>query len=577
MFIINWIKKLNFKSIFLGRYSEWYLLALFVLLCGGYGVWRGEKISLDFMNYHLYNAYAFMEGRFYTDLMPAGIHTFLNPLPDVPLYLLIKYFNDFPRLVCFVYSSISGFLLFFFYKFCLLMLGRKPWYWVLFAVLAACGGYMFHSQMGTSNNDVLLNIFAAWGVYWVFRFLFVKPHQKSYLFWAAFIMGGAVGLKYALAPVAIASFAVLCVNFQKIHKPWKTLLIFAALGVAGFLVTNGYFMWRLWGNYESPVFPFYNEWFKSPFFEEKSVNDPIFYPHNVWQWVFFPFLRFMQYEPMVSEVLFDYRLAVGYISFFLMSLYVLCQRKLFSASSAMRLHRRKMISFLVLFGIMYVTWIVFFGGILRYLIVLEMYSCLLCIYYIKMLPLRKWISVLLAVSVLILLGTTTYMGNWGEARMAFKEKFIVIKPNLPKIEPKPLIVFWGSPMSFLAPFLPKDAVFVGGIKYPQYPDVYWILRGQVKSLNLLSDVYFRHKLYDRIKERIAAYPGPIYMVSVPWELMLDPATLAPYGLEKTDEPCVYFNSNANVSKFRRSGWVLCKLQKITASREEKSSLPVKAS
>ena len=42
------------------------LLLLLVLIagCGVYGVLRGQAVSLDFMNYHLYNAYSFITGRF---------------------------------------------------------------------------------------------------------------------------------------------------------------------------------------------------------------------------------------------------------------------------------------------------------------------------------------------------------------------------------------------------------------------------------------------------------------------------------------------------------------------------------
>ena len=48
----------------------------------------GQDANWDLRNYHWYNAYALLNGRYGIDLLPAQTPTFYNPALDVPFYLL---------------------------------------------------------------------------------------------------------------------------------------------------------------------------------------------------------------------------------------------------------------------------------------------------------------------------------------------------------------------------------------------------------------------------------------------------------------------------------------------------------
>src|ERR1700689_2383298 len=48
----------------------------------------GQDANWDLRNYHWYNAYAFLNGRYGFDLLPSQTPWFYNPLIDVPFYLL---------------------------------------------------------------------------------------------------------------------------------------------------------------------------------------------------------------------------------------------------------------------------------------------------------------------------------------------------------------------------------------------------------------------------------------------------------------------------------------------------------
>src|SRR5215472_9171329 len=85
--------------------------ALSVALCvpavfGALSVWIGQDASWDLKNYHYYNAYAFLTGRWAKDIAPAQIQTFLSPLLDVVFYVLLQHLG--PRMYGFVVGTLQG-------------------------------------------------------------------------------------------------------------------------------------------------------------------------------------------------------------------------------------------------------------------------------------------------------------------------------------------------------------------------------------------------------------------------------------------------------------------------------------
>ena len=61
------------------------------LLFGGIvSLARGLDASWDLRNYHFYNPWAWLNNRLYYDYAPAQIQSYLNPLPDLPYYALVR-------------------------------------------------------------------------------------------------------------------------------------------------------------------------------------------------------------------------------------------------------------------------------------------------------------------------------------------------------------------------------------------------------------------------------------------------------------------------------------------------------
>ena len=68
------------------------LACAFVPLFGLLIVVRGHDADWDFLNYHWYNAYAWLTDRRGFDVAVAHHATYYNPLADVPVYLAARIF-----------------------------------------------------------------------------------------------------------------------------------------------------------------------------------------------------------------------------------------------------------------------------------------------------------------------------------------------------------------------------------------------------------------------------------------------------------------------------------------------------
>ena len=528
-----------------------FLLLLGCFLLGGLYSWlNGQDANWDLLNYHLYNAFAFLHGRFTTDIMPAGIHTFLNPLLDIPLYLFIHYFNAHPQLISFVQGFWGGGVGFVLYKICRLVFQEEKT--ALSSILAlAIGitGSAFLTQVGLSYNEVQMAFFLCTSLYLLLLFIVEKPDHPRWAFLAAFIAGAAGGFKYTAAPFILGLPAAFFINVRRYKKPGKSILLFALGGLCGFLLTNGYFMWQLYHAFGNPLFPFFNSVFQSPYFDPVNFEEIRFYPKSTLQWLFYPFFWVFPNHWVVSEaIIADPRLASAQLAVF-----ALLPTLFFNRTST----RTKMLikTLLVFSVISFIVWMNVYG-ILRYLVTLELLSGILVI-----LALRQFLSLrnttIVALCLLVFVGHITLYPNLGRER--FFPHAIELNPS-PQIEENSLVLLIGSPLSFIAPFLPKSTRFIGGIKLPvsKYPREYW---SKATQRYPMTKLYYAYHFEQPVKQALDRHTGPIYLLTSPWEAMMDPVFLEPLGLKEGKEPCQKFDSNINL--YVRD-FVLCPLEKISA-------------
>ena len=123
----------------------------------------GQDANWDLRNYHWYNPYSFLNGRFFFDVVPAQTPSFYNPTLDVPFFLLG---NAVPAPVAYSVLALVqalNFVLLFALAHAVLRIDRplvKVWAAAAIALVGVAGGGNL-SQIGTTFHDNTVSL----GVY----------------------------------------------------------------------------------------------------------------------------------------------------------------------------------------------------------------------------------------------------------------------------------------------------------------------------------------------------------------------------------------------------------------------------
>lgn len=393
-------------------------LAALMLVAGALSVRLGQDANWDLQNYHLYNAWALLSGRHAMD-PGATPQWYLNPALDIPYYLLIKLFGSHPRLVAFLQGSQVG-LLWFALWHLVQQLSRGCSFnplvrWI--AWVAACSGSMLISEVGTTFNDIPETGLVLFGVLFVHA-SFDDERSSRQLATGFLLLGLAAGLKLTSGIFVVAAGTALICCTRSIAK-LGTAILAAMVGVAA---AGGWWFVYLQQHYGSPVFPFFNGLFRSPWWPVASLTDLRFFPRNTLQWLFYPAYWVAPQKNLVTEVSFaDGRMLVGLLSAVGMVVAIFVQwirqarHGAVGVSDAVSLTRRFVVVF---FLASYAIWLVTFA-IYRYAMPLECLSPLLALCFAQQFAgnsaaRRKTLAVLVG-SMLVLVMVQTRYPDWMRA------------------------------------------------------------------------------------------------------------------------------------------------------------------
>jgi len=469
--------------------AVWLVPVLYGLL----SIALGQDDNWDLRNYHWYNAYALLNGRLDLDMAPGQWQSYFNPLIDVPYYLLTISLPG--PLVGFLMGFVHGLNFVLLLAIARQLLGTRSHGARLPILLAAAGvcGAGFLSQLGNTMGDNLTALLVLGALYLVLRgwdaLHTTSGHVFALMLLSGLAMGLGTGLKLTNAPYAVA----LCVALLMVPASWGVRLALAftqgcAVAV-GILMAAGYWWMTMWERFGNPLFPQFNNIFRSPMAQQLGVIDNHHMPQNALEALAWP-LVFMVQTVRVSEI--RLKLAVLPVLYVLALLFVVLwiAQKMRHRTAPSSLSPRA--RFLMVFGLVaYLLWMKLFG-IYRYLVPLELLA-----------PLMIWILVermaapvhaariggwLLAAITLAAFPFT----SWGHAGWA--------SPNIsaqvpPLARPADTIVFTAHgdpPMGWLATFFPRDVrviALAGG--FPESPA--WL---------------------ERIQSAIAGRPGPHYVMLV---------------------------------------------------------------
>ena len=436
----------------------WLLIATVGVIAFSWVYLQGQDSNWDLLNYHYFSGYSLINGNFANDIAPSGVPSFLNPMPNVLAYLTLSKL-PFPA-SAWLMAGVQLLALPL-----LVLIGRQlgialgftrvtiAEFWALALCLLAP---LWWSELGTSFSDATLTPLVLLGLHLGLRGV-AQGEKKVFrmLTSAGICFGLAVGLKLTNAPFALA-FSLALVG---VYAPdgWRTtvrqtlpFLAGLAIGVLPTLWWNAYLLqdWR------SPLFPLYNAWFLSPYFDFVNFRDM--------RWRFESMGEFFSYlaestsgTVKTSEVLFaDVRLLIFTVFITLTAVLLILKRRFWDLNKVA-------LSFVYFLWISFLLWATLFAY-QRYMIPIEvLFGFGIWVLLSHLLPNYRTVAWLLAGSV-FLSGVAIKIPNWGhmQARVAQINPFGVQFPAEQVSTPARYLVV-GHGITYLLPFLHKDSQFFG--------------------------------------------------------------------------------------------------------------------
>ncbi|MDR5855188.1 hypothetical protein P9239_07920 [Caballeronia sp. LZ062] len=433
------------------------------LVFGLFSMAQGADANWDLRNYHLYNAFAFLTGRLSTDLAPAGMQSYFNPLLDVPYYLMTMHLPA--MLVGFIMGVVHGLNFVLLLGICRLTLDDLPEtakyrtpFWL---AIAGCLTANFLSGVGNSMGDDTTSLFSL-GALLVLLKVWPRLPQASVRVLATVCMAGIVsgagaGLKLTTAVFCVAMCAGLLAAPLSLRRRVLTAFLFGVGVLAGLALTGGFWFVELWHRYGNPLYPQFSAVFPSPLTSSVSIVDTVWFPRNVWESLAWPFIFSLDPRRVGQARLHQVIWALAYACFWCWVGARAVRRFKGMQSPALPSRGRYVIAYV---AIGYIVWMKVFS-IQRYLVSIEL--CLPLVIYLMLRQMTTYERAntlakrtFIACSVLVLAGGAH---SWGHERWAAK-MFSIDLPSLPAAGKTTVILTAGDPpLGWLVPLFPGSVAF----------------------------------------------------------------------------------------------------------------------
>jgi len=276
----------------------------FFLLCPPlvFGFWSfflGQDRNYDLANYHLYNAFAFLNNKQNIDFAVAEIHSYSNPLLDIPYFYLIN--NFYPPFVSFLMGFFNGliFIPLFGISWETVKLYRIP-NKRYFAFLLAISGMLtpnFLAGLGNSMGDNLTALLVVTSIYFIIISFASKEINKINMLTIASgaLMGLATGLKLTNATFVLASVvAFIFLRELKLSERISRIIYFSIASLIGFLLIAGFWHMKLWQQFHNPIFPMFNHIFPTEYISIDAES--IFGPKKIYEYFLWPYISAIDYH-----------------------------------------------------------------------------------------------------------------------------------------------------------------------------------------------------------------------------------------------------------------------------------------
>jgi hypothetical protein len=497
------------------------------VLSGLVAILLGQDANWDLRNYHFYNPYAFLNGRLGYDALAAQIASFYNPLLYVPFYYAVNWLP--PKGTAFLLGFIQGLnfpLLLVIARRLLDRVREQDASAIAFLIaVAGVSGAGNVSELGTMFSDNLLSLPVLLSLLLIVsreeRLLNASWAERvSILLAAGTLVGLAAGFKQPSAVYAVG----LCLAFFTFDIPFAVRFVFAFIFGVGVLIgmaaSSGFWLYEMWKRFHNPLFPYFNQFFRSPMALTGDYRDVRFLPQSIGEYLMKVFC-FAIAPKKISEVSFqDWRLPVLYILSLAAGIRWLSNRSsagLSQPSFNPLKDRHSMEPFLFSFlAVSYLAWLKLFA-IFRYAMVIEMLAPLGIWLMIRKLDGsigRRRILSLICIGVVFI---TTQPADWGRVRWG-ADYFGADLPQLEDPDHTLVLMTGTDAMSYLIPLFPPKVRFL--------------------RIQSFFNLYAEKSGYDAwMAQRIQEHHGPMFVLYRASGVQAAQDALASFGLQQNRKSC----------------------------------------
>lgn len=477
------------------------LLSLLVVVTSGLAsLLLGKDMNWDLLNYHYYNPHALISGRLDRDIVPAQLQTFLNPLADVPFYLMTRSLSSWA--VGIILGSVHGLnlvLVFILYASFFPPDGSRRW-WLkggaLLLTTALAPGFIY--ELGGTMNDSLVSLFVLFPLLLLLKS--DSPPGWRVVAAAGFAFGLGVGLKPVIAPYAVCATVLLPLLFPALRERLTMPFLFAAAGGGGGIVTAGFWWWEMGSRYGNPFIPFFNHIFQSPYIVPRHFVFMKFVP-SFPETLVWPLIFALRPDRVQMGGMVDIRFPILYMLFLAFAAVMVWKRV---RRERLPLPRREtfLFSFVVASFVCWMLW----SSLYRFLIPLELLAPLTIMLLTGLLVdgRRRELALVVCMALILLPFRPPHL-----ARAAWKDPWFPLSSPIPRIPDGATVVMMGSGSSALSYLVPSFAPSVS------------FLRSESNLALREHDL-----LFVTIRERVdaALEKGfPLYLLFDPKDRRLDPA------------------------------------------------------
>jgi len=431
---------------------------LWVLGFALFSVFIDRELGYDVGHYYIQTGWAALNDRFATDLAPSEMHSFLNPVWNAFLWILI---DNLPgRAVAFILGAIQALglpALYYFTRRLFIRIGYEPSTPITAGVtlLGFCSAIQALYAGSLVTDDLAATALLA-------AFALVLPINRQYasplsLALASGLIGLTVGMKLTNILYAFFFAVFVLMLMPNWQERIKAGLVCALVGILGILLTGGAWAWTLYSEFGNPVFPYYNGIFESPEGPVGDFRDPRYLPNSGIEILWRPFLALFGLKLNLDQTFFDLRFLLTYLSIFVGIIAII-----FKAKTAHSGAVRAMLALCVSALVTYVLWSLTFS-LERYLTVFWLigpkFTVAVALFiYPNLFKFQASRLVSLGLAIALIFSTTppevrrVQWQSWDEP---------YIHAEIPDVEKyaETIVAFTGEyPSSFVAPYLPKSTI-----------------------------------------------------------------------------------------------------------------------